>query len=860
MNETVHPTVVESSPPPTSVRVVALGASAGGLAALRTFFEALPPTQGVAYVVVQHLDPTHSTMLATLLQRSTAMTVSDMGDGDPIRANHVYVVPPGCVAHLESGRLHLADRSPTGAGHAPIDHFLRSLAAAKGAEGVGVVLSGTGSDGTLGLAALQSAGALTMAQRPDSAEFSGMPHSAVAAGVVDVVADVDDLARTLATRLQKPVGDITDAWGALELSDLVALVKEGTGKDFSGYKPATLWRRLTRRMALHQMASAVDYVRLLRDDPTEVERLARDFVIGVTSFFRDQSVWRALATDVLPAMVEGRDPQAALRAWVVGCSTGEEAYSLAMTYVEAVERRGVDGATRVPSLRIFATDVEATAIDRARQGLYSPDVVADVGEERFSRFFTPVGGQVRIAQRIRNMVVFAVHDILNDPPFTRLDLVTCRNLLIYLEPPMQQQLLTTLHHSLDIDGVLVLGLAEGTGEASPLFRPISEGQRIFRPVPSQGARTPVAFSAVPSAARQLPRPTGGETRQESQFLRTLVQQYAPPSVLTDEQGDLLYVSGSTGGILEAPSGRVNWNLLALVPEHIRWTLGQALRAVVETGEPVELVGLQFDGLDGRSYSDIQLRLLSGAPSDPRRVLVSFGAQASRPTQVPGLPVGSGSDVPDGDASSDEAVRMDQALRAAYAELHAASEQQALLNEEMQTTNEQLQSANEELMVSMEEVQSMNEELQTLNQELQARVDELVTASDDMGNLLDSTEIATVFLDSKMNVRRFTPHATSVISLREVDVGRPVSEITSTLQYPELVVDAVQVMRTAQPRLLDVPTTDGRWFSVRLLPYRTHDDRLDGVVITFSDITAAKTLEAELRAAQESSTDEVADDD
>jgi chemotaxis methyl-accepting protein methylase len=831
----------------THVRVVAVGASAGGLAALASFFGEMPLTEGVAFVVVQHLDPSHASILTAQLQQVTSLRVREIVAGEPVEADSVYVLPPGFVVSLENGHLYLTDRALTNVGRSPIDHFFTSLAAAQGPEGVGVVLSGTGSDGTLGLAALQSAGALTVAQTPETAEFGGMPRSAVTAGVVDVIGEIAHIARAVAEHVgREAVPDVKGMASPAELAQVIAQVRERTGHDFSGYKPATLRRRLSRRLSLQQMSSVADYLRLLRDDPSEVERLGQDLLIGVTSFFRDPAVWRSLGQQVFPTMIEERDPAAELRAWVPACSTGEEAYSLAITFLEVAERLG-EGAG-VPSLRIFATDIEPRAIDRARRGVYSGEVVGDLGEERCSRWFTKEGDQFRVTQRLRDMVVFAVHDVLNDPPFTRLDLISCRNLLIYLEAPLQRRLLTTMHQCLETEGVLVLGMAEGTGDSADLFLPVVESLRIFRPRLNDSQRPPVNIRPVVASAPPALRAVGGQHLLELRVLRSLVRRYAPPAVLTDERGDLLYVSGRTGGILEAPSGRVNWNLMALVPEHVRWVLGQALRTVVDTREPVDVTGLRFGTSYGRDLVDVHLQALHGAAPDAVQVLVIFLARVD-PASTVSDEVSEQHRVEEVDHSalSRELARVHQELQIAYSELHAANEQQTSMNEELQSANEQLQSTNEELMVSMEEVQSMNEELQTLNQELQARVDELVSASDDMGNLLNSTEIATVFLDAQLNVRRFTPHATSVIRLREVDVGRPVSDIATTLRYAELIPDALEVIRTAAPHHIDIPTTDGRWFAVRIMPYRTHDERLDGVVITFADITAAKTLEADLRA-------------
>ena len=856
------------------VPVVGVGASAGGLEALERFFSHVPVGSGVAFVVVQHLDPTRKGVLADLLQKSTSLAVAEAADGVPLVADRVYVIPPNRDIEVTGDRL--AVREPTeGRGpRLPVDGLFRSLAEQRGASSIGVVLSGMGSDGTLGLRLIKDSGGATFVQDPDTAAFDGMPRSAVDADVADVVASLDDLAGLVLDHTRQPVSAEAERLAAAvsderratsaerdDLRAIVELLRVATGHDLSLYKQGTIRRRIDRRMGLHQLATLSDYLRYLREHPSELGRLHRELMIGVTSFFRDPEVWTALRDEVLPALFDAHPEGGTLRAWTPACSTGEEAYTLAMVFVEALERRPT---TPRFTLRIFATDIDDTAVQRARTGVYPLGIAADVTPERLDRFFVRAETHFEISKRLRQMVVFAPHDIVGDPPFTRLDIVTCRNLLIYLEPELQQRIVPMLHYALNPDGVLVLGSAETVGDASEQFLPLVERAHIYRRRDTPAVQPVRLFHYTSGAQRQGATPTGPlpaavpgvATDGPSLHLqhtveRLLVQAYGPPAVLTDTQGNVVYVSGRTGNYLEPASGRANWNLLAMARDGLRLVLGRAFRSAVAGHAEERLSAVRIEVNDTVHLVDVTVRPVPRDDAGAELVLVVFEERVFEARELTEQAM-AGPATPSAQAS-DLVSELNAELEAAYTELRAAyddaqstREELASLNEELQSTNEELQSINEELTISMEEMQSMNEELQTLNRELQDRIDELTLAGDDMANLLDSTQIATLFLDADLRVRRFTPRMDSLVNLLDSDVGRPVTDLTTRMQYPDLAGDVRTALAADDTVGREVITDDGRWFAVRVMPYRTHDRRVDGVVITFTDITEAKHLEQRLR--------------
>ena len=839
----------------TAFPIVGIGASAGGLEALELFLEHVPVDSGMAFVIVQHLDPTHKGIMPELLQRVTGMSVVQVKDRTKVRQNRVYVIPPNKDMSILHGVLYLLDPAAPRGLRLPIDFFLRSLAQDRREHSIGVILSGMGSDGTLGLRAIKEKAGLALAQEPATARFDGMPRSAVEAGLADIVAPVGELPGKIMAYLQRtPL--IVNPELAMDdksqniLKKAIILLRAHTGHDFSLYKKNTLYRRIERRMGLHQITKMAHYVNYLQENPQELDFLFKELLIGVTDFFRDPSAWEQMRDVALPALLENRPSGQALRAWVPGCSTGEEAYSLAMTLKEVSESLKLKGRF---AMQIFATDLDRDAIDKARQGFFSDTIASDVSPERLGRFFVKEERGYRISKEIREMVIFAPQDIIMDPPFTKLDVLSCRNVLIYLTPEVQKKLIPLFHFSLNPGGVLFLGSAESIGGASDLFSSLDGKARLFRRKESAVRREPVEFPSSYSVSltagaevRPVPKPTGSLSLQTLAD-QLILQRYAPPAVLANDKGDILYISGRTGKYLEPAAGKANWNVFAMVREGLRYELADAFRKTLRQKGSVVLHGLDVGTNGGIQRVDVTLQRLDDPGLLQGSVMIVF-ADVTEPSVA--QMSGRSPKTPARNARlkelEQELVRVRGEARATHEEMQTSQEELRSANEELQSTNEELQSTNEELTTSKEEMQSMNEELQTVNAELQIKVDELSRASSDMRNLLDSTDIATLFLDKDLNVRRFTSLATKIIKLIPADVGRPITDLASDLRYPELAEDAREVLRTLAVAEKQIATRDGRWFSVRVMPYRTLDDRIDGVVITFTDITAAKKLEAKLR--------------
>jgi two-component system CheB/CheR fusion protein len=834
-----------------AVRIVGLGASAGGLEVLGQFLAHVPAGSGLAYVVVQHLDPTHKAMLSELLQRTTAMPVREVTESLRVEGDAVYVIPPNSELTVVAGKLHLAKPTRPRGLRLPIDVLFASLARAQGERAIGVVLSGMGSDGTLGLLEIKSQGGLTLAQQPESAQFDSMPKSAIAAGCVDIVAlpaEMPERILLVAGIQQRPAGTTarTPEGSSQALHSILVLLRERSRHDLSLYKPSTLLRRIERRVAVHGLGSLADYERFLRQNPQELDLLFAEMLIGVTGFFRDPAVWNELKESVLAAVLTRRLEGVRLRAWVIGCSTGEEAYSLAMLFKEVCEE--LPGASD-GKMQIFATDLNADGIAAARRGHYSEVATKDIAPERVARFFDPHGGDLRINKSIREMVLFARHDVILDPPFTNLDILICRNLLIYFSAALQRRLMPLFHYSLKPGGVLVLGGSETVGRSHALFSPLSPKSRIYRR--SENASR-VALMDFPINRLQFSRATTQESNVSHSssaidnlgFLadQVLLKDFSPPAVLVNEQGDIVYISGRTGRYLEPAAGKANWNIHVMARPGIRTQLAVALRQALQEKKSVELQRLRIED-DPQHLVHITVDAIQEPKSLEGMAMIVFreatepGAGQTRRRRP------SGSADP---AMADELARSREEIRALRQEMGASQEELQATNEELQSTNEELQSANEELTTSKEEAQSMNEELQTINGELQSKLDDLALAQSDMQNLLNSTNIATLFLDSELNVRRFTDKATHIFHLREGDVGRPLSDLASMLSYPELDSDAKETLRTLAPCEKEVSTTEGGWFSVRIMPYRTQANAIQGAVITFVDVTAAKALESRLR--------------
>ncbi|MBU0592158.1 MAG: PAS domain-containing protein [Gammaproteobacteria bacterium] len=829
--------------------IVGIGASAGGLEALEQFFAHVPAGSGMAFVVIQHLDPTHKGMMPELLQRFTSMTVCEADSRMQVRPDCVYVIPPNRDLSILHGVLHLLDPVAPRGLRLPVDFFFRALAQDQGERAIGVILSGMGSDGTLGLRAIKEHAGLVLVQAPASAKYDSMPRSAIDAGLADIIATGEELPGKILDFL-KNIPKIASAEPALAareqgaLEKIVVLLREHTGNDFSLYKKNTLYRRIERRMGLHQIDNIATYVRYLRENPQELDLLFKELLIGVTSFFRDPEVWEYLRDKAIPDLLAQHPAGRMLRAWVPACSTGEEAYSLAIVFREALEKIRPQASY---SLQIFATDLDPDAIEKARLAVYPTNIAADVSAQRLKQYFSEDEPGFLLNKDIREMVIFAPQNIIMDPPFTRLDMLTCRNLLIYLGPELQKRLIPLFSYSMNRHGLLLLGNSETIGGFNSLFTPLESKMRIYQRNDHQLSIGEVDFptrhfSATTTPA-ELPRETAPPVNLQGLVDQLLLQHFSPAAVLVNTEGDILYISGRTGKYLEPAAGKANWNIHVMAREGLRAELARALRQSLRQPEPVSVEGLKAERSSGAQTVSLTVQAISSPEALHGRVLVVF-------TDVATLPEGRKST---GRAATSAAHRklleeLQQAreeVQTLREEMQTSQEELTSTNEELQSTNEELQSTNEELTTSKEEMQSLNEELQTVNAELQSKLEDLSSINNDMKNLLNSIEIATVFLDNQMHVRRFTSHATQLFKLIAGDVGRPLSDIVTSLDYPELRQDAEEVLQTLVFSEKQVVTRSGRWFRVRIMPYRTQDNVIDGVVITFLDITEYKNLENEL---------------
>ena len=839
-----------SKAPAFATRIVGIGASAGGLAALESFLAAVPLHSGMAYIVVQHLDPTHKTLLTELLQRITPIPVREAGQGMPIEPDAVFVIPPDTELRVVDERLDLSRPGERRGMRLPINVLFSSLASARGERAIAVLLSGMGSDGTPGMQAVKAVGGLTLVQAPDTAQFDAMPRSAIDAGCADIIAAPEELP----ARLMDYIGHLPDSSGKVPpqvsepapLQQVVALLQQQTRHDFSLYKPSTLHRRIGRRMAIHGISSMAGYADFLERNPAEIDLLFKELLIGVTDFFRDAQVWKVLADSALPALLAARSKAQELRAWCIGCSTGEEPYTLAMVFHEVIERLPQSHGF---SLQIFASDLNPDAITTARRGEYPLSISDHISAERLARFFTPTETGYRIHEDLRNMVLFAQHDVILDPPFTRLDLLVCRNLLIYFDPKLQHKLLPLFHYCLRDAGVLVLGCSETIGRSGELFSAIDSRQRLYRRNGRAAGTGPeLLLHSIPPlsiplkensvSSRKASSPANDNLQAAADHV--LLQVYAPAAVVLNSDGDIAYISGRTGKYLEPAAGKANWNFHAMAREGLRAPIASALKQAWAGNDPVQLHALQVETPTGSLCVDVTVQALRAPLALEGMAMVVFRDRVPR----------SGSEKKDsgGPLASHEIElqHCQDEILALREEARSTREQLQSANEELQSTNEELQSANEELTTSKEEMQSMNEELQTINSELRSKLDDLALAQSDMKNVLNSIEIAVLFLDRQLHVRRYTDRAARIISLRESDIGRPLSELSTILQYPELDEDAQETLRTLQVTEKQIQTSDDRWFTVCIMPYHRIDDVIDGVVMTMVEITETKKLEQSLR--------------
>jgi two-component system, chemotaxis family, CheB/CheR fusion protein len=833
--------------------IVGIGSSAGGLEALESFFKAMPSDSGAAFVLVVHLDPTHVSILPELLQKHTKMTVLQIQDGMKVEPNSVYVIPPNKALSLLNGVLQLMEPAQPRGANLPIDTFFRSLAQDQGASAICVILSGTGTDGTLGLKAIKGETGMVMVQSRDSAKYDGMPRSAIASGLADYVLPASEMPKQLVKYVRhmarRAAPAITPATGKVPnaLQKIFVVLRARTNHDFSLYKKSTICRRIERRMGIHQIDDISDYVRYLQESEREAQALFRELLIGVTSFFRDPQAFEALKNKVLLKALQGKPPEYTLRAWVPGCSSGEEAYSIAILLKECMEE-----TNRHVNVQIFGTDIDDDAIGIARAGVYPGSIVADLGAERLKRHFSKEdNGQYRIRKSIREMLVFATQDMIKDPPFTKLDLLACRNLLIYLGPELQKRLLPIFHYSLLPDGALFLGTSETIGQNTDLFAMLDKRWKLFRRKPMSIAAHPMLRFTTGAMRDEELAPATSDAIQKAeelsalQLVETILQQSdTPPCAIVDETGEIIYIHGRTGRYLEPAQGRVSVNILEMARPGLKAELAAAIRKASQRKQEVteNQLRVQHDG--GHLFLDLTVRPIVEQTALRRLMMVVFHETAAPPKTKPGGPKRGASKAA---SRSVEQLEQDlqytrENLQTTIEELETSNEELKSTNEELQSTNEELQSANEELETSKEELQSLNEESATVNAELQSRIDDLSKANDDMKNLLDSTEIATIFLDAELCIRRFTAQTTEIIPLAAMDTGRPIKHFATNLIEVDLTAQAEEVLNDLVVRETEVRTRDSRVFVLRVRPYRTVSNVIDGVVMTFQDITVRKKAE------------------
>lgn len=828
--------------------IVGLGASAGGLEALASFFRHLPVDTGMAFVLISHLDPVHVSILSEILQRTTSMPVVEVIDRMDIAANRVHVIPPNRDMTLRQGVLRLRLPEQPHGQRLPIDTFFLSLAQECGASAVGIVFSGTGSDGTVGLRAIVDAGGIGVVQDPATAQYEGMPSSAINAGAATYVVAPELMAEILLSHTQRPNTATEPPPTAATMdgmNQILLLLRTGTGHDFSGYKKSTIGRRIERRQALHGIEDIAHYARYLKDHPAEIQVLFRELLINVTNFFRDRDAFVALKNDVLPKILDGKPPDYVIRLWVTGCASGEEAYSIAMILREIMAESGREFKTQ-----FYATDLDDDAIATARSGFYPLTIEHDVSPERLRRFFVKEDNGYRVKKEIREMVVFATQNVIKDPPFTKMDLVSCRNLMIYLETEVQNRLIPAFHYALKPGGILFLSPSESIGGHTELFQPVDRKWKFYRTTPSIASARAILSSGTPWITGTTNKPPvdvmskAKETNIAELTRRALVQSFAPVAVMTDHKGDILYVHGDTSPYLRPPPGQATLNAVEMAHEGLQLELRNALsQAAAQAAPTLEREVSFMAGSEIRRVS-LGVRPLPTIEPGQGLILISFQALPAVVVTKPARRRRAGASP---DRTRVEELERDLAytrenLQATIEEQQSSNEELKSTNEELQSTNEELQSTNEELETSKEELQSVNEELITVNAELQAKIEQLAGMQNDMKNLLDNINVGTIFLDDRLAIRRFTREATKVYRLLASDIGRPLGDIKSDLDDEDLLTKANMVIDTLIPYERELRTVGGDWYLTRIQPYRTLDNLIDGVVITFSNVSARVAAE------------------
>jgi two-component system CheB/CheR fusion protein len=838
--------------------IVGIGASAGGLEALKVFFENTPSDIGMAFVIVQHLDPTHKSLLSELVAEHTKMKVSEISDGTYVKPNCVYIIPPNKDLRIFNGILQLIKPTELRAKRRTIDSFFHSLAEDQKEKAIGIVLSGTGTEGTLGLKDIKTEGGVAFVQDPKSAQFTGMPQSAITAKAADYILPPEKIPSQILKYINK-IGKTTTLSPKLIippnnlLNKIFLLIRNQTGYDFSNYKTNTIMRRIAKRTALNHIDNIEDYIAFLQNNPTEIEKLYKDFLIGVTSFFRDKEVFESLEKTAIPYLLKSRLERQEVRVWVCACSTGEEAYSLAMLFKEALEKN-----KQYVKVIIFASDIDKDAIAFARNGIYSESALGNVSPARLSHHFISVDSGFQLKKEIREMVVFAHHNVIKDPPFSKMDLITCRNLLIYLTSELQKRIIPVFHYSLNNDGLLLLGTSESLGESANSFSVFDPKTKIYKKkidTPTRKTKTEYHLPDVQDNV-SFPRVILNSTAKKKVTISSLTEKilldnYAPPSVIIDKDNNALYFSGNTGQYLEPPSGEANLNILEMAKKGLKYPLETAIIKARSIKAEVKVKKIDVKVNDHFQTVDLVIKPVLTKETDLGAILVIFETPEKLKKIAPEKTMKlSETQKPKITELEKELKITREHLQTAINELETSNEDLQTTNEEYQSSNEELQSTNEELETSREELQSVNEELITVNTELSGKIEQLSQANDDLNNLLSSIEVATIFLDRNLNIKRFTPAATKIFNLSPSDIDRPVTHLSSNIVYKALADDVKNALKTLAVKSADVQAIDGTWYHMRILPYRTEENVIEGVLVTFIDITEQKNTEERLKKTNE----------
>ncbi|MBL1263094.1 chemotaxis protein CheB [Methylomicrobium sp. RS1] len=833
-----------------SFKIVGIGASAGGLEAFEEFFQHMPADSGLAFVLVPHLDPSHASLLTEILQRSTSMPVVEVQDQMPVAPDKVYVIPPNRDMEIFHRKIQLSIPNVPRGKRLPIDAFLRSLAEDQKENAVGIILSGTGTDGTLGCRAILGAGGMTYVQKPDTARYDGMPSSVIQTGYAARVLPVDKMPDALIaesehiriTEAEKPAAEGEPAASRPKpesgMMRILLLLRSITGHDFSLYKESTIGRRIERCMLQNDIKDTDTYIRYLKEKPDEVHTLFKELLINVTSFFRDPEAFAILEETILPQLCKDKPEGAIFRVWVAGCATGEEAYSIAI-----VLRELMDKLQKELKVQIYSTDLDEDAIVIARTGLYPPNIAQDVTPERLRRFFLKEDNGYRVKKEIREMIVFAVQNVIKDPPFTKLDLLCCRNLLIYLKPELQDRLIPAFHYALKPEGVLFLSPSESIGSHNELFKVLNRKWKLYRAVHSLTSARTMMAQGISWGLGNVTKTSDENMKTIREFniaeltRRMLVQFFAPVSVIADHKGDILFIHGETGKYLRPAPGQPSHNIIEMAREGLGMELRTAIH--VAANEKVQVLNRQIEVRTNGGFSPISLsvRPISNPDANQNLLLISF----EDVTVDLAKPVRKRTTKPGEQGRIEELERALEQLKTSYRasieEQQASNEELKSANEEMQSTNEELQSTNEELETSKEELQSVNEELVTVNSELQAKIEQLAGMQNDMKNLLDNINVGIIFLDRNLIIRRFTREAVRIYRLVPSDVGRPLNDIKSAINGDDLHHAAQAVLESLIPYERELYIGDNTWMMARIQPYRTLDNIIDGVVLTFTDITS-----------------------